>query len=233
MEEVFQGKYLPAYSFEPEIATVGDELYKDVAGDSAEYLKTLAAENPDPKALLIEGMEEAGLGSDPSALTITYTTLGTTEIVKKSAEWMKQELEKNLGINLEIELTEWNITYDLIDAGDFEMAFGGWSVDSGTEPMRFLKLFEYKDGYYGGTKLGWTNDKAEEYSKYAIEMQQTFDPDRLLELYEVAEPILLEEAPVTPVYFSKQRTLVAKNVEGYQAHPFLFPDYVGVSKTAE
>lgn len=233
VNEVFQGKYLPAYSFEPEIATVGDQLYKDVAGDSAEYLKKLAAANPDPKALLIEGMEEAGLGSDPSALTITYTTLGTTEIVKKSAEWMKQELEKNLGINIEIELTEWNITYDLIDSGDFEMAFGGWSVDSGTEPMRFLKLFEYKDGYYGGTKLGWTNEKAEEYSEYAIEMQQIFDPDRLLELYQLAEPILLEEAPVTPAYFSKQRTLVAKNVEGYQAHPFLLPDYVGVSKTAE
>lgn len=232
-EEVYYGKYIPAYSFEPAIATVGDSLYSDVAGDSAEYLKKLAKEYSDPKALLIEGMKEAGLGDDPSTITIKYTTLGTTEAVKKSAEWMKQELETNLGINLEIELTEWNVTYDLIDAGNYQMAFGGWSIDSGTEPWRFLRLFEMNDGYYGKDKVAWTGEKAEEYSKYAVEMQQIYDPDRLLELYELAEPILLEESPVAPVYFSKQRTLVGTDVEGYQVHPFLLPDFVGVYKTAE
>lgn len=232
-EEVYLGKFVPAYSFSPPIATVGDELWTEVGGDSVDALKAIAKEYPDPKALLIEGMEEAGLGSDPSQLKITYTTLGTTEIVKKSAEWMKQELESNLGINLEIKLTEWNITYDLIDAGDYEMAFGGWNVDSGTEPMRMLKLFEKENGYYGESKLHWTGEKADEYAEYAVEMQQIFDADRLLELYKDAEPVLLQEAPATPVYFSKQRTLVAKNVTGYQVHPFLLPDFINVAKTAE
>lgn len=230
-QEVFLGKYIPAYSFEPEVATVGDKLYSEVAGDSAEYLKVLAEKYPDPKALLIEGMEEAGLGSDPSTLTIKYTTLGTTEVTKKAAEWMKQELAANLGVNLEIELTESNIAYDLIDAGDFEMAFGGWGIDSGTEPWRFFRIFEPKDGYYGEAKLHWTGDKADEYSKYAVEMQQTFDADRLLELYKAAEPVLLEESAVSPVYFNKLRMCVGKNVEGYSVHPFLLPDFIGVSIT--
>lgn len=228
--EVYQGKFIPAYSFLPPISTVGDKLWTDVGGDSVNELKTIAKKYPDPKKLLIEGMKEAGLGSDPSKLNITYTTLGTTELVKKSAEWMKQELEANLGIKLNIELSETNVTYDHIDAGDYEMAFGGWNVDSGTEPLRFLKLFERKDGYYGESKLHWTGKEADEYSKYAIEMQQTFDPDKLLKLYKLAEPIVLGEAPATPVYFSKQRTLVAKDVKGYQVHPFLLPDFVGVEK---
>lgn len=231
--EVYQGKFIPAYSFAPPISTVGDQLWTDVGGDSVDGLKTIAEKYTDPKKLLIEGMEEAGLGSDPSALNITYTTLGTTELVKKSAEWMKQEMESNLGIKLEIELSEANVTYDKVDAGDFELAFGGWSVDSGTEPLRFLKLFEKKDGYYGESKLHWTGEKADEYSKYAVEMQQIFDADRLLELYKLSEPLVLEEAPVTPVYFTKQRTLVAKDIKGYQMHPFLLPDFVGVEKTAE
>lgn len=231
--EVYGGKYVPAYSFEPEIATVGDSLWTDVAGDSVDVLKTLAEKYPDPKALLIEGMEDAGLGSDPSALTINYTTLGVTETVKKSAEWLKQELETNLGITLNIELTEWNIAYDLIDAGDYEMAFGGWSVDSGTEPMRLLKLFDAANGYYNSEKIHWTGEKADEYSEYAVEMQETFDADRLLELYASAEPILLEEAPVSPVYFTKMRALVATDIVGYQVHPFLLPDFVGVARVAE
>lgn len=230
--EVYDGRYVPAYSFEPEIATVGDNLWTEVAGESVDAMKAIAEKYPDPKALLIEGMEEAGLGSDPSSLTITYTTLGTSEGVKKSAEWMKQELETNLGINLEIELTEWNITYDLIAAGDYEMAFGGWSLDSGTEPFRFLTLFDMYDGYYNEDKLHWTGSGAEEYSAYAAEMQQTYDADRLLELYKAAEPILLEEAPVTPAFFAKQRTLVAKDITGYNVHPFLLQDYIGVAKIA-
>lgn len=67
--EVYSGKFVLAYSFAPPIATVGDALWTDVAGDSVDALKTIAEKYPDPKALLIEGMEEAGLGSDPSALT--------------------------------------------------------------------------------------------------------------------------------------------------------------------
>lgn len=231
--EVYSDKYIPAYSFSPSISTVGDKLWTDVGGDSVDFLKTLAEKYPDPKALLIEGMEEAGLGSDPSTFTLNYTTLGTTESAKKSAEWLKQELETNLGITLNIQLTEWNVTYDLIDSGDFQMALGGWNVDSGTEPMRFLKLFEMKDGYYGEARLHWTGEKAEEYSEYAVEMQQTFDPDRLLELYKVAEPILLEEAPVTPVYFTKLRKLVRTDIVGYQIHPFLLSDFVGVARVTE
>lgn len=230
VNEVFSGIYKPAYSFEPEVATVGDSLYSDVAGDSAEYLKVLAEKYPDPKALLIEGMKEAGLGEDPSQLTITYTTLGATEIAKKAAEWMKQELETNLGINLEIELTDSSIAYDLIDASDFEMAFGGWGIDSGTEPWRFLRLFE-ENGYYGEAKLNWTGDLADQYTEAAVEMQQIYDADRLLELYKEAEPILLEEAAVSPAYFRKMRMVVGKDIEGYDVHPFLLPDYIGVSFT--
>ncbi len=229
--EVYLGKYTPAYSFEPEVATVGDSSYADAAGDNAEYLKKLAEQYPDPKALLIEGMEEAGLGSDPSTLTIKYTTLGTTEIAKKSAEWLKQEYANNLGINLEIELTESNIAYDLIDAGDYEMAFGGWGIDSGTEPWRFFRIFEPTAGYYGEPKLHWTGEGADAYSAYAIEMQEIFDNERLLELYNLAEPILLEEAAVSPVYFKKMRMCVAKNVDGYDVHPFLLPDFIGVTVT--
>lgn len=232
VEEAYGNKYIPAYSFEPQIATVGDSLWVDVAGDSKDYLKTLAEKYPDPKALLLEGMQEANLGNDPSAIEIKYTTLGTTEAVKKAAEWTKQELETNLGIKINIELTEANVAYDQIDASQYEMAFGGWGVDSGTEPWRLLRLFG-KEEYYGEAKVHWTGEKADRYTELVTEMQQIFDPDRLLELYKEAEPLVLEEAPVTPVYCSKQRALVAKNVSGYHAHPFLMPDYIGVEKTAE
>ena len=50
---------------------------------------------------------------------------GTSEVSKKIAEWMKQQWESVLGINIEIDMMEWNIMWDKIDAGDYDIATGG------------------------------------------------------------------------------------------------------------
>ena len=47
------------------------------------------------------------------------------KLSKKIAEWMKQQWESVLGINVEIDMMEWNIMWDKIDAGDYDIATGG------------------------------------------------------------------------------------------------------------
>lgn len=231
VSEVFMNKYIPAYSLAPMIATVGEEIYTEKVAGKNEVFKAAAQTYPDPKALLLEGMKEAGLGDDPSKLEIHYTTRGTTEIVKKGAEWLKQNIEQTLGINFIIDLTEWNVMYDLIDANNFQIAAASWVVDSGLEPSRFLKLFETVDGYYGGKKTGWEGEKSTQYNELVKQMLEEKDTEKLAQLYLDAEAILAEECPVAPVYYTKTRAVVGKYVQGYQVHPFLFPDYVGVSMT--
>lgn len=229
--EAYDGKYFPSFSMAPPISTVGDVLYSEKTGGKNEVIKALQQTYPDPKALLIEGMKEAGLGEDPSALEVHFYTLGTTETVKKAAEWLKQDIESKLGIKFIIELTEWNVMYDLVDAGAYEIAMASWVVDSGLEPLRFYKLFESVDGHYNAKKTGWNSEKSAQYDQLVAQMKEETDPDKLTELYLQGEQILLEEAAVSPIYATKTRMVVGNYITGYQVHPFLFPDFVGVAMT--
>ena len=94
---------------------------------------------PDPKVLLQEGLQELGKSTDPSQVTIRYASRGTDELSKKIGEWMKQTWEENLGINVQIDMMEWNIMWDKIDAGDYDIAQGGWGPYY-NEPSAFFSF---------------------------------------------------------------------------------------------
>ncbi len=225
-EEALEGVSIPLYSMVPSVTSIGKLNYSEAVKNENEYIKNLK-DKYDPKELLIEGMKELGLGEDPSKLEIHYMTRGTTEFSKKTAEWMKQNLETNLGIKFVIDMTEWNIMYDLIDAGDYQIAQGGWTADY-DDPSNFLDNYHYEDGYYGESKIHWADDKAKEYAKLVDDAKASTDDQERAELYVKAEKILLEESPVSPQYASKLRRLVGKYVEGYYVNPLAYPNYVGV-----
>ncbi len=224
--EALEGVSIPAYSMVPSCVSVGNLNYAEAVKNENEYVKALQEQN-DPKKLLLEGMKELGLGEDPSKLEVHYMTRGTTEFSKKTAEWMKQNLETNLGIKFVIDMTEWYIMYDLIDAGDYQIAQGGWTADY-NDPSNFLDNYHYEDGYYGEAKIHWADDKAKEYAKLIDEAKLSTEDQERAEIYAKAEKILLEQSPVSPQYSSKVRTLVGKYVKGYYVNPLTYQNYVGV-----
>lgn len=224
--EALEGVNLPLYSLVPTVTSVGELNYTESVKNENEYIKILK-DKYNAKDLLIEGMKELGLGEDPSKLEIHYMTRGTTEFSKKTAEWMKQNLETNLGIKFVIDMTEWNIMYDLIASGDYQLAQGGWTADY-DDPSNFLDNYHYVTGYYNESQMHWTGPKAEEYAKLVDQAKLATDDQERANLYVQAEKILLEEAPVSPQYAPKLRRLVGKYVEGYYVNPLAYPNYVGV-----
>ena len=77
----------PAYGLVPTVCYVGDVNFREA---TPEPLKALAESVSDPKALLIEGMEEAGLGTDPSDLTVSLTWRDTSATGRNYAELYQQ-----------------------------------------------------------------------------------------------------------------------------------------------
>src|SRR5699024_3111057 len=75
------GLTTPAYGLIPEQCSIGQLHYRYYA---PEPLLALQEANPDPKALLIEGMQELGLGDDPSALTVNLSIGGTNAKTKST-----------------------------------------------------------------------------------------------------------------------------------------------------
>lgn len=74
-EVITGGTAQPSTGLVPPECTVGSYNFREEAGD---LIGALQEANPDPQALLIEGMEEAGLGSDPSTLAVSFAWGATT-----------------------------------------------------------------------------------------------------------------------------------------------------------
>ena len=210
---ICDGNAEPAYSLIPDTMKVGDATYTDLVDHKNDFIKELEKENPDPKALMTEGVKELGF-NDPSEVTLRFASRGTNEYSKKIAELYKQEWEKNLGINVEIDMMEWNIMWDKIDAGDFDVALGGWTPEY-NEPTVYLNIFEPKAGYFNADKIGWKDENADKYSELLTQAKDIVDPKEKADIYLEAERILEMNAIIAPEYWGISPAYIANRVENY------------------
>ncbi len=208
------GKAIPIYSVMPDSMMVGDKTYTELVGGKNYFVKQLQEENPDPKALLIEGLKELGLPEDPSQVTIRYASRGTNELSKKMAEWYKQIWESTLGITVEIDMMEWNIMWDRIDAGDYDIAVGGWGPYY-NEPSAILTLFDPVAGYFNAQKIGWTDETADRFKELCDKAVTITDQQELANLYLEAEEILVKNAIIAPEYLGSSPTFISNRVHNY------------------
>lgn len=211
VEAIWDGRGLPLYSVMPDTMKVGESTYTELVDGKNYFIKDLQKE--DPKALLAEGMKELGI-SDPSEIKVSYASRGTTELSKKMAEWYKQTWEEQLGITVEIDMMEWNIMWDKIDAGDYDIASGGWGPYY-NEPSAILTLFDPDNGYFNADKTGWKNDDAKKFKELCEEAKFVVDDKEKAEIYLQAEELLVKNALIAPVFLYESPTFLAKYVKNY------------------
>ena len=214
VNDLYDGNALAIYSTMPDTMMVGDTPYHELVGDKNYFVKQLQEENPDPKALLIEGLKELGKDPDPSQITIRYASRGTSEFSKKLAEWFKQAWETTLGINVQIDMMEWNIMWDKIDAGDYDIACGGWGPYY-NEPSAVLTLFDPVNGYFNADKTGWVGEDADKFKELCDQAKNIVDEKEKAEVYLQAEELLVKNAVISPETLSSSPYYVAKCVENY------------------
>lgn len=196
----------------PPQVQIGGEDYRDKV-DSLP-VQDLIDENQDPKALLIEGMKELGLGDDPSTITVTYLSSGTDSVSKEYAEYDQQMYESALGINMEIEYVEWAVFQKRTDEMDYQFAAMGWGGDY-NDPNTFF------DMWVTGANMvptGWSNSK---YDELITKTTQTSDPEERAKLFAEAERILIyEDCVISPDAWRFKNTYVRKYVKNYSAPVF-------------
>jgi len=219
----------PAYSTVPAVMHAGEELYADITAGKNEHIRTLINENPDPKELLLDGLEELGYARDASEMEITVITRGVSEKTKEMAEWLKQNWEEQLGFTLTIELTEWNIMWDKVDAGDYAIAMAGWGADV-DDPSNMINIFHTDPniGYYNGAVTGWSGPAADEFNALVEKAINTPDSHAAAEILMEAEILLLDEAVISPMTFGESSSYRGKYVKGLFHNNFTFIDCKGV-----
>ncbi len=202
----------PALGFVPKSVQIGGEEYRTKVNELP--VQKLMDENTDPKALLIEGMKELGLGEDPSKITISYLQSGTDAVAKEYAEFQQQVYAKKLGINVKVDFVEWAQFQERTDNFDYQVAGMAWTGDY-NDPNTYLDLWTSTAGV---VPTGWSNPK---YDELITKAGKSDDPNERAELFKEAERILLyEDGVVSPEAWRFKNTYVRKYVKNYTAPLF-------------
>ncbi len=206
VDVLYRGVGQPAYAWVPPSVQIGGEDFRAKA-DSLP-VKKLIDENPDAKALLIEGLKELGESENPADMAITMLQSGTDARAREFAEFEQQLLEKKLGISVKVDYYDWAIFSEKLDNLEYEFASLGWGGDY-NDPNTFLEMFTSTAGI---APTGWVNA---EYDKLIADAAQTIDQEARFEMFKRAEEILIyEDANMSPWIFRASSTFTREYAKG-------------------
>lgn len=181
---IYQDMHLPAYWWVPMAVSTG-ELGEYRSQVDAPLEKAVKEE--DPKELLLKGMEELGLGSDPSQITVNYSLSATTQWARNYGEYVQQKYKEVLGVNIELDFNEWPAFQQKTNNGEYQMANMTWSTDY-DDPMSMISLFTTANS--SNIPTGWSN---EAFDALIDQAGKEMDEAARVELYRQAEEILFTE----------------------------------------
>ncbi|MCX7590513.1 MAG: peptide ABC transporter substrate-binding protein, partial [Kiritimatiellae bacterium] len=166
-----------------------------------------------------ELLAEAGYpgGKGMRRLELLYNT---SEAHERIAQVIQQMWKTELGVEVDLVNVEWKVYLALTEAGKYDIARAGWIGDY-VDPNTFLDMWVTGGG---NNRARWSNP---EYDRLIREAARTRDSGARLEMFQNAEQILLEEAPIIPLYFYLSKSLVHTAVRGWYPnildhHPYKF-----------
>ncbi|HEY3225433.1 MAG TPA: ABC transporter substrate-binding protein [Planctomycetota bacterium] len=136
------------------------------------------------------------------------------EIIYNKAEWhtkiaaaIQEMWRSKLGIKVVTRNTEWKVYLDLVQKGRFDIARRGYFGEY-IDPEAFLSLFTADSGYNSG---GWTSAG---YDRMIFQSDRELDPAKRYALLGKAERLLLDEAPLMPLYNYIAHNLMKPFIKG-------------------
>lgn len=188
-----------------------DLNYRSLAGMYP--INTLKEKVGDPKATLIEGMEELGLGNDPSKLTLNYYMPSTS---KELAEHFKGQLEETLGCNINVNLSDWFQYIESVYAYEHDIAAQSWTADY-NDPMTMLDMFRTGTEQSG---TGMANAKYDALIMEANSLPVENNMDRIKLLAEAENILLIDECAVAPWAHRQNNEFKYTYLKNYQPSVF-------------
>jgi len=155
------------------------------------------------RALLAEAGYPDGKGLPP--VEILYNT---SEAHRTIAEAIQRMWRENLNVDVRLLNQDWKVYLSSLNNLDFTVARSSWIGDV-ADPVNFLECFQTG---VGNNRTGWSSP---EYDKLIQASYNEPDSAKRNVLMQQAEAILLDEAPIIPIYFYTWKFLKATKVQGF------------------
>jgi ABC-type transport system substrate-binding protein len=163
----------------------------------------------DPEAarkLLAEAGYPGGKGFP--ALTLSYRA--SVNDIGNTATAVQEDLQKNLGISVRLDETEWGKFLNRRQQGEMPFYFLRWAADY-LDPQNFLSTMLHSKAPLN--TLGYANPQFDLLCDQADLMQ---DETKRMATYRQAEAIAVQDAPWIPVYFQKDVELWSPRLQGVE-----------------
>ena len=216
MIEAVYGRYVPAYGFISPAITLDGESYREQVEEPmlAEY-NEYAGDNEALQALFQEGLQELGMDTDLSKVTVTYLSYGSTVEDDAFREYLQQTWQQNLGITVELNTVgDYSLFTAERDAGNFDVYYGGWYSDY-NDPLDYLATM--KTGDFPSVS---GNYSSKEYDSLIDSLSGEGDNAKRLEIYSQAEQVLFDDCALIPLYYSTKEYFVQNWVKDFRWSSF-------------
>jgi oligopeptide transport system substrate-binding protein len=134
--------------------------------------------------------------------------MNTDAINTKVMEAIQQMWFRELGVRVDLTTQDFRVYLDNQRTLAYQISRSRWVGDY-DDPSTYLYMFESDSG---NNQTGWSNA---EYDRLNDEADRARDPAARAELLQRAEALLLEDAPIAPVFYGARTYLIQPYVEGW------------------
>ena len=165
------------------------------------------------RQLLAEAGHAGGAGLPP--IEILYNN---SEILRLVAEAIQQMWSRDLGLDIRLVNQEFKVVFASRRTGDYQILLGSWTADY-LDATTFLDLWRSDSG---NNHTGWADPA---YDALSDQANRLADPAARGAVLTAAEALVLEAAPIIPIYFNTHVYLLHPAVRGWQPTPMDHSDY--------
>jgi len=155
------------------------------------------------KKLLAEAGYAEGKGFPKTELL--YNTSDLHRVITQAVQQMWKE---HLGVQVDLVNVEWKVYLARQTSLDYQISRAGWIGDY-VDPNTFLEM--WKTGG-GNNQTGWSSKRFDELMDQAARLVNAKDR---MQAMQDAEKILLDEAPVLPLFTYVNKGMLSKKVKGW------------------
>jgi len=166
----------------------------------------------EPKQALEDAIKELSITKEELAKTLSLS-FPAKERTQKIALVLQQNWKEKLGLEIRLEPCEGKIFFEKLSKNDYCMALGSWIADF-ADPINFLEVFRRKDN--GTNNTGWENAR---YQELLLASDNAPNQAARAILLGEAQNILIDEAPIFPIFHFTYNFVCSDRVRGCSISP--------------